>query len=138
VSGRPEGAADPPEPGGGVDRSIRGVFAAALGLEAIVVGLALLVLPKFTEAPSGAGIAIIGALAVAMLVAAGLQRRPWGLAVALLLQAAVIVAGFVLVPALGVMGVVFAGVWAFLLWVRHDVARRQAAGELPAQQVREQ
>ena len=71
-------------------------------------------------------------------VAAGLQRRPWGLAVALLLQAAVIVAGFVLVPALGVMGVVFAGVWAFLLWVRHDVARRQAAGELPAQQVREQ
>jgi hypothetical protein len=48
-----------------------------------------------------------------------------------------IVAGFVLVPALGVMGVVFLVVWGFLLWLRREVARRMAAGELPAQQVRE-
>jgi hypothetical protein len=121
-------------------KGIRGIFAMTLILEAIVVGLALLVLPKFGGAgsgPSGVGFAVIGGLAVAMVLASGLQRRPWGLAVALVLQVAVIVAGFVLVPALGVMGVVFAVVWGFLLWLRREVARRMAAGELPAQQVRE-
>ncbi len=79
------------------------------------------------------GIAVIGGLAVAMVLASGLQRRPWGLAVALLLQVAVIVAGFLLVPALGVMGLVFALVWLLLLWMRREVARRMAAGELPSQ-----
>jgi len=125
--------AQPPDP----LKGIRGIFAMTLILEAIVVGLALLVLPKFGDAPSGAGFAVIGGLAVAMVLASGLQRRPWGLAVALVLQGAMIVAGFVLVPGLGVMGVVFAGVWGFLLWLRREVARRMAAGELPAQQVRE-
>ncbi len=123
----------PPDP----MRGIRGIFAMTLILEAIVVGLALLVLPKFGDGPSGVGFAVIGGLAVAMVLASGLQRRPWGLAVALVLQVAMIVAGFVLVPALGVMGVVFAVVWGFLLWLRREVARRMAAGELPAQQVRE-
>jgi hypothetical protein len=139
VSGRLEGAANPPERSGGnpAERGIRGIFAMTLILEAIVVGLALLVLPKFGDGPSGVGIAVIGGLAVAMVLASGLQRRPWGLAVALVLQLAMIVAGFVLVPALGVMGVVFAVVWGFLLWLRREVARRMAAGELPAQQVRE-
>ena len=66
---------------------------------------------------------MIAVLAVAMIVAAGLQRRPWGLAVALALQVAMIACGL-LVPALGVMGIVFALVWAILLCLRHDVARR--------------
>ncbi|MGI5131688.1 DUF4233 domain-containing protein [Pseudonocardia sp. CA-107938] len=118
-------------------KGIRGVFAMTLVLEAIVVGLALLVLPKFGGAPSGAAFGLIGGLAVAMVVASGLQRRSWGLAVALVLQVAVIVAGFVLVPALGVMGLVFAAVWLFLLWLRREVTRRMAAGQLPAQQVPE-
>lgn len=123
----------PPDP----LKGIRGIFAMTLILEAIVVGLAMLVLPKFGGAPSGVGFAVIGGLAVAMVLASGLQRRPWGLALALTLQAAMILAGFVLVPALGVMGIVFALVWGFLLWLRREVARRMAAGELPAQQVRE-
>lgn len=126
----PGGApAAPPDP----MKGMRGIFAMTLVLEAIVVGLALLVLPKFDDGASGPGLAVVGGIAVAMVVASGLQRRPWGLAVALLLQVGVIVAGFVLVPALGVMGLVFAGVWLLLLWLRHDVARRMAAGELPSQ-----
>ncbi|MDN5857097.1 MAG: DUF4233 domain-containing protein [Pseudonocardia sp.] len=108
-------------------KGIRGIFAMVLVLEAIVVGLALLVLPKFGGGASGPGIAVIGGLAVAMVLAAGVQRRPWGLAVALLLQVAMIVAGFLLVPALGVMGVVFAVVWALLLWMRSEVTRRRQA-----------
>jgi heme O synthase-like polyprenyltransferase len=40
----------------------------------------------------------------------------------------------VLQTALGVVGVVFALVWVYVLWVRRDVARRIAEGSLPGQQ----
>jgi hypothetical protein len=117
-------------------KGIRGVFAATLVLEAIVVALALLVLPKFGEGATPLGVSTIGALAVLMIVAAGLQRRPWGLGLALGLQVAMIACGL-LVPALGIMGVVFALVWAGLLLLRRDLAQKMARGELPSQQVRD-
>ncbi len=115
-------------------KGLRGVFAATLTLEAIVVALALLVLPKFGEGATPFGVTVIGALAVAMIVAAGLQRRPWGLGLALGLQVVMIACGL-LVAALGVMGVVFALVWGGLLLLRRDVAGKMARGELPSQQV---
>jgi hypothetical protein len=117
-------------------KGLRGVYAATLTLEAIVVGLALLVLPKFGEGATLFGVIVISALAVAMVVAAGVQRRPWGLGLALGLQAVMIVCGL-LVPALGVMGVVFALVWAGILLLRRDLLGKMARGELPSQQVRE-
>ena len=117
-------------------KGLRGVYAATLTLEAIVVALALLVLPKFGEGATPFGVTMITALAVAMVVAAGLQRRAWGLWVALGLQAVMILCGL-LVPALGVMGVVFALVWAGILLLRRDLMGKMARGELPSQQVRE-
>jgi hypothetical protein len=117
-------------------KGVRGVFAATLALEAIVVGLALLVLPKFGEGATPLGVAAIGGVAVLMIVTAGLQRRPWGLGLALALQVATIACGL-FVPALGVMGVVFSLVWVGLLLLRHDVARKMARGELPSQRVRD-
>ena len=74
-------------PGAGVDRGAARV-AAARG---------------WTAGPAGS----IAGLAVLMLVAAGVQRRPWGLGLALALQVATIACGL-LVPALGLMGVIFA------------------------------
>ena len=117
-------------------KGLRGVYEATLTLEAIVVALALLVLPKFGEGATPFGVTVISALAVAMVVAAGLQRRPWGLGLALGLQVVMIACGL-LVPALGVMGVVFALVWAGLLLLRHDLAGKMARGELPSQQARD-
>ena len=113
-------------------KGLRGVYAALLVLEAIVVGLALLVLPKFGAGATPAGVALIGGLAVAMVVASGLQRRPWGLPLALVLQGVTIVFGL-LVPALAIVGLVFATVWAGILLMARDVRRRYARGELPAQ-----
>ena len=113
-------------------RGLRGVYAAVLVLEAIVVGLALLVLPKFGVGATPLGVGLIGGLAVAMVVASGLQRRPWGLRLALALQVATVACGL-LVPALGVMGLVFAAVWTGILLMARDVRRRYARGELPAQ-----
>jgi uncharacterized protein DUF4233 len=117
-------------------KGLRGVYAATLTLEAIVVALSLLVLAKFGDGATASGVAVISALAVAMVVAAGLQRRPWGLWLALGLQAAMIACGLV-VPALGVMGVVFALVWGGILLLRRDLAGKMARGELPSQQVRD-
>jgi hypothetical protein len=117
-------------------KGVRGVFAATLVLESIVVALALLVLPKFGSGATPAGIAAIGGVALALLLASGVQRRPWGLGVALALQGAVLLCAF-LVPALLVIGVVFGLVWGGLLLLRRDVALRMARGELPSQQVRE-
>ena len=114
-------------------KGLRGVFAALLVLEAIVVGLALLVLPKFGSGATPLGVVLIGGLAVAMIVASGLQRRPWGLRLALALQVAVVACGL-LVPALGILGLIFAAVWGGILLMRRDVLRRMERGELPAQQ----
>jgi hypothetical protein len=113
-------------------RGLRGVYAAVLVLEAIVVGLALLVLPKFGVGATPLGVGLIGGLAVAMVVASGLQRRPWGLGLALGLQVATIACGL-LVPALAVVGLIFAAVWTGILLMGRDVRRRYARGELPAQ-----
>lgn len=113
-------------------RGLRGVCAAVLVLEAIVVGLALLVLPKFGAGATPLGVGLIGGLALAMIVASGLQRRPWGLAVALVLQVVTIALGL-LVPALAVVGLIFAAVWTGILLMARDVRRRYARGELPAQ-----
>jgi hypothetical protein len=115
-------------------KGLRGVYAVVLALESIVVALALLVLPKFGGGGGAVATSVVGGLAVVMLAAAFVQRRPWALAVALVLQVALIVAGFLTVVGLGVMGVVFALVWGALLYMRQDVAGRMARGELPSQQ----
>lgn len=119
-------------------KGVRGVFAATLVLEAIVVLLALLVFARFGTGPAPVGYAAIAVLGILMIVGSGLQRRPWGLAFALALQGVTVVAGFLLTVPLGVVGLVFALVWAGLLLLRRDVARKMVRGELPAQrQVRE-
>jgi len=113
-------------------KGARAVFAATLVLESIVVLLALLVLAKFGAGATPLGVGVIVGLAVAMIVAAGLQRRPEGLGLALVLQAAMVACGL-LVPALAVLGVVFALVWIGLLLLRRDLTGKLARGELPAQ-----
>jgi len=146
VSAHPRGASPPEHPPKAhvrdPMRGVRGVFAATLALEAIVVLLALLVLAKFAPpgsagaagtATTPSGVGVIVALAVAMIVAAGLQRRRWGLGLALVLQVVMIACGL-LVPALAITGGVFALVWGGLLLLRRDVAGRLARGELPGQQ----
>ena len=105
-------------------RGLRGIFAGTLVMEAIVVGLALLVVNRI-----GAGLGApagwyTGALALAMVVAAFVQRRSWGLGLALALQIAMVV-GWFASPALGVLGLLFLLVWGFLLYVRWAVVRPQ-------------
>lgn len=114
-------------------RSFVGVMAATLILEVIVVLLALPVVAKLGDGLATWQGVLVGALALALLVTCAFLRRPWGKWVAAGLQVVMIACWFA-VTALGVMGLVFGLVWAVLLWMRHDVAKRMAEGRLPSQQ----
>ncbi len=104
-------------------RALPGIFAGTLVMEAIVVGLALLVVNRIgggLGAPAGWYTA---GLALAMVVAAFVQRHSWGLGLALVLQVAMVV-GWFAHPALGGIGVLFVLVWGYLLYVRRAVSRQ--------------
>lgn len=107
-------------------QGLRGVFVGTLVMEAIVVGLALLVVDRLGGGIGGPAGWYTASLALAMLIAAGVQRRRWGLGLALTLQVAM-VAGWFAHPALGGVGILFVLVWGYLLYVRWAVARRLRA-----------
>jgi hypothetical protein len=88
---------------------VRSLLAALLVLEAVVVALAIpvAVLAVGRDASSAW---VLGALAVLLVLAAGLVRRPHGVAVGWAMQVLVLLAGL-LVPALAVLGLVFLAVW---------------------------
>lgn len=113
-------------------RSFAGVMAATLLLEMIVV---LLSIPVVANLGSGMatwqGVLVV-VLAVALLATCAVLRRPWGIWVAAGLQV-VMIACWVALPALGILGLVFGLVWTILLWMRWDVSKRMAEGRLPSQ-----
>ena len=104
-------------------RSFRGVVAAVLVLEGIVVLLALPVVAKLGQGLATWQGVLVGALALALFLAVGAAGRPWGIGLALGLQLVMIACWFA-VTALGVLGLIFGLVWALLLWFRHQVAKR--------------
>ncbi len=114
-------------------KSFRGVMAGTLILEAIVV---LLALPVVSTADGGltaaSGTYLIG-LAVVLVLLAGLQGRAWAIWVNLGIQV-VLIAGWAVSGAVGIIGLVFAAVWQLILYLRSEVRRREAHGLLPGQQ----
>lgn len=113
-------------------RSFRGVTAGTLILESIVVLLALPVVGVVGGGLTGTALVYLIGLAVLLLLLTGLQGRPWAIWVNLAVQL-VPIAGFVLYPGIGVIGVLFAGVWAMIAYFRAEVLRRQQRGLLPGQ-----
>lgn len=112
------------------ERGLRGVMSATLVLEAIVVLLSIPVAANTGSGTSGFGVLLICLLAVAMIGLCAFASRPWFLRAALVLQALTIL-GWLITPALGVMGIVFAIVWGSIIWFRNEFRRRLAAGTLP-------
>jgi hypothetical protein len=104
-----------------VDRATRGGLAAVLCLEAFCV---LLVPRAIAQTPTGLGGVKTGLLigfAVVLIAAAVVQRRRWGVGVGSLLQVPFVLVG-VWVHAFFIVGVLFVGVWLYLLNVRHELA----------------
>ncbi|MGM1057819.1 DUF4233 domain-containing protein [Saccharothrix sp. Mg75] len=114
-------------------KSFRGIMAGTLILEAIVVALALPVVAKLGGGiGTGTGYLVLG-LIVAFIATCGILKRGWTVYVIVALHVVMIASWFAL-TALGGIGIVFSLVWAYLLWLRHDVAKRMAEGRLPSQQ----
>lgn len=101
------------------DRMTRGALAGVLGLEALVT----LLVPRAIAFTSGLGVTrttVLIALAVVMVLAAGTVRRPWGIGFGSALQVAFVLTG-ILLPAMFAVGLIFAAIWARLLWLRHEL-----------------
>jgi hypothetical protein len=113
-------------------RSFRGVMAGTLILEVIVVLLALPVVGAVGGGLTGTALGYLIGLAVVLLLLAGLQGRSWAIWVDLAVQLAPI-AGFLLYPGIGFIGLLFAAVWALIAYLRAEVLRRQHRGLLPGQ-----
>jgi Protein of unknown function (DUF4233) len=122
-------AGPPPDPW----RSFRGVTAGTLMLEAIVILLALPVVRAVGGGLTPAALGYLLGLAALLVVLAGLQGRPWAIWVNLAAQL-VPIAGFLVYPGVGFIGILFAAVWALIIYFRAEVLRRQRRGLLPGQE----
>ena len=114
----PEAVADRRRRG---DRATRGALAGVLGLEAITTLLAPRAL-AFSD--GGLGVTrtvLLALLAVTMIAAAGLLRRPWGIGFGTALQVLFLLSGVWLL-ALLVIAALFAAVWVRLLFLRTEIA----------------
>jgi hypothetical protein len=107
-----------------VGKGIRQLCGTVLIMEAIVIGLAIPVAIVLEHANRGLAGGIGGGLAVCALLIGGVVGRPrmgWALWAGTVLQALVIAAGAV-VPAMYILGVIFAALWVTGIWL----ARRHA------------
>ncbi|MGH3560396.1 MAG: DUF4233 domain-containing protein [Mycobacterium sp.] len=98
-------------------------MAATLVLEAIVVLLALPVVGAVGGGLTVASLVYLVGLAVALVLLTGIQGRPWAIWMNLALQS-VLIAGFIVYPGVGVVGVVFTAVWVLIAYFRAQVLRR--------------
>jgi len=113
-------------------KGLRGVMAGTLVLEAIVVLLVLPVIATVGGGLSAWSTAYVVGLAVVMIAGAGLQKRPWAIRFNVTLQVLAVL-GFVVDLAFGAVGVLFAVVWAYILYLRKDIKDRESRGLLPGQ-----
>lgn len=92
----------------------RAVGATVLCSEALVVFFAGLVAKDLSRLSQGQALGFAGALAVVLLLTAGLLGRPFGRVLGSVIQVAVVAAGF-WVPAMFVVGPVFVLLWVAAL-----------------------
>lgn len=123
------------EPTHGPDpwKSFRGVMAGTLILEAIVVLLALPVVGAVGGGLNPASTGYLVGVAVLLVLMAGVQKRPWAIWANLAVQV-LLIAGWVVYPGVGFMGLLFTVVWLLIAYLRAEVLRRQKRGLLPGQQ----
>lgn len=113
-------------------RSFRGVMAGTLILEAIVVLLALPVVGAVGGGLTPLSTGYVVGSAVLLVLMAGVQGRSWAIWANVAVQL-ILVAGWVIYPGLGFIGVLFLVVWLLIAYLRAEVLRRQRRGLLPGQ-----
>ena len=109
-------------------RSFRGVMAATLILEAIVMLLAIPVVGAVGGGLTPVSLSYLIGLAVLLILLAGLQGRPWAIWMNLGVQVLPL-AGFAVYSGVGFIGVLFTALWALIAYLRSEVLVRQAHGQ---------
>ena len=104
----------------------RGMCAAVLSLEAIALGLTTPVMITIADVSTGTALAVGLGLAVVCLLLAGMLRAEWAYLAGYAVQVAAVALGFV-VPAMFVLGAVFAALWAGADLLGRKIERERAA-----------
>ncbi|MFI5895578.1 DUF4233 domain-containing protein [Actinoplanes sp. NPDC051513] len=100
--------------------AVRGLGAGTLILEAVVLLLAIQPIRILGGDLSGWGVAAVIGLAVVAILLAGVMSRPWAWVAGAVLQAVLIACGL-LHWSLAVLGIIFAGAWAYAAYVRKTI-----------------
>ncbi|MGL6235558.1 MAG: DUF4233 domain-containing protein [Segniliparus sp.] len=109
-------------------KGFRGVCSGILILEMVAVLLGVPVVENLSSfhGPGWAPTTFVLCFAALLFVACAVQSRPWAFSLDLGLQP-VLVAGWLVHPALGIAGVIFAVVWGVVWWMRRGVQKAQAS-----------
>src|SRR6202041_3768944 len=110
-------------------KQLRQLCGTVLIMEAVVIGLAIPVAIVLEHLRHGVAGGVGGGLAVCALVLSGLVGRPgmgWTLWAGTALQVLVIVAG-VVVPAMYILGTIFAALWVTGIWLARRLQTPPAA-----------
>jgi hypothetical protein len=108
---------------------VRRLCGTVLGMEAVVVLLAIVPAKMLEHVPGGTAAAVGGVLALlAILLAGFVGRRRWALYAGSVLQLLVIASG-VMVPAMYVLGVIFTALWFTGIWLARKVESAQRASQ---------
>jgi hypothetical protein len=104
----------------------RGMCAAVLALEGVVVGLSTPVMIVVSDVPAGTALLVGPGVAVACLLLAGLLRSEAAYVAGWVVQVAAIGLG-VLAPAMFFLGAVFALLWGTAYFLGRKIERERAA-----------
>jgi uncharacterized protein DUF4233 len=105
---------------------VRGILAAVLVFEGLVVFFATLVALDLSDVSDATLWTVGSAFALACFLLAGFLRRPWAIAAGGSLQVALLATG-VVVPVMFVLGALFAALWFFAIYLGRRVERMQEA-----------
>ena len=120
------GSPEPTSRSGGERSPKRGMCAAILSLEAVVLGLTTPVMINLAHVPWRTALWVGLGLCVACLVLAGLLRSEAAYVAGWLVQVAAIGLGFV-VPMMFVLGAIFALLWGTAYFLGRKIERERAA-----------
>lgn len=115
-------------------KGIRGIMAGTLVMEAITIALVLTVILRVDDGAYWTTFnwVYVSAVALAMFIAAFLQRFSWAIPMNIALQV-VAFAGIFVHPSMGIVAGIFILVWAYLLYLRSMLVARMERGLLTTQ-----
>ncbi|WP_080793729.1 DUF4233 domain-containing protein [Corynebacterium pacaense] len=115
-------------------KGIRGVMAGTLVMEAITIALVLTVILRVDEGAYWTTFnwMYVSGLALAMFIAAFLQRHSWSMSLNVALQVLAL-GGFLVHPSMGIVAIIFILVWLYLLYLRSNLVARMKRGLLTTQ-----